>query len=198
MKGMSIYIYAKKTEDIHTLDNVIDIIIKNSDEIIVSVENKRCFRELAAMKEKSTKEDIIVVQNLNSLELNDVDISNELNWFIPKSMKLVIGDTPATYEYGVSHPMNQAFLTVVLQNLIQRSNNIVEMPRNKRSNSGRNKIDFPNNWDELFEKWKSKEISSKEFIFSTELKKATFYNLLTEYKEIQRMNDEYTERYKSV
>lgn len=195
---MSIYIYAKKTEDIHTLDNVIDIIIKNSDEIIVSVENKRCFRELAAMKEKSTKEDIIVVQNLNSLELNDVDISNELNWFIPKSMKLVIGDTPATYEYGVSHPMNQAFLTVVLQNLIQRSNNIVEMPRNKRSNSGRNKIDFPNNWDELFEKWKSKEISSKEFIFSTELKKATFYNLLTEYKEIQRMNDEYTERYKSV
>ena len=198
MKGMSIYIYAKKTEDIHTLDNVIDIIIKNSDEIIVSVENKRCFRELAAMKEKSTKEDIIVVQNLNSLKLNDVDISNELNWFIPKSMKLVIGDTPATYEYGVSHPMNQAFLTVVLQNLIQRSNNIVEMPRNKRSNSGRNKIDFPNNWDELFEKWKSKEISSKEFIFSTELKKATFYNLLTEYKEIQRMNDEYTERYKSV
>ena len=198
MKGMSIYIYAKKTEDIHTLDNVIDIIIKNSDEIIVSVENKRCFRELAAMKDKSTKEDIIVVQNLNSLKLNDVDISNELNWFIPKSMKLVIGDTPATYEYGVSHPMNQAFLTVVLQNLIQRSNNIVEMPRNKRSNSGRNKIDFPNNWDELFEKWKSKEISSKEFIFSTELKKATFYNLLTEYKEIQRMNDEYTERYKSV
>ena len=171
---MSIYIYAKKTEDIHTLDNVIDIIIKNSDEIIVSVENKRCFRELAAMKEKSTKEDIIVVQNLNSLKLNDVDISNELNWFIPKSMKLVIGDTPATYEYGVSHPMNQAFLTVVLQNLIQRSNNIVEMPRNKRSNSGRNKIDFPNNWDELFEKWKSKEISSKEFIFSTEQKKLPF------------------------
>ena len=145
MKGMSIYIYAKKTEDIHTLDNVIDIIRKNSDEIIVSVENKRCFRELAAMKEKSIKEDIIVVQNL-----------------------------------------------------IQRSNNIVEMPRNKRSNSGRNKIDFPNNSDELFEKWKSKEISSIEFISSTGLKKATFYNLLTEYKEIQRMNDEYTERYKSV
>ena len=72
------------------------------------------------------------------------------------------------------------------------------MPRNKRSNSGRNKIDFPNNWDELFEKWKSKEISSIEFISSTGLKKATFYNLLTEYKEIQRMNDEYTERYKSV
>lgn len=198
MKGMSIYIYAKKTEDIHTLDNVIDIIRKGSDEIIVSVENKRCFRELAAMKEKSTKEDIIVVQNLNSLGLNDVDISNELNWFISKSMKLVIGDTPATYEYGVSQPMNQAVLTVVLQNLIQRRNNIVEMPRNKRSNSGRNKIDFPNNWDELFEKWKSKEISSKEFIASTGLKKATFYNLLTEYKEIQKMNDEYTERFKSV
>lgn len=42
---------------------------------------------------------------------------------------------------------------------------------------------------------KEKKISSKEFIQKTGLKKATFYNMVTEYKEIQRINNEYIKRY---
>ena len=52
------------------------------------------------------------------------------------------------------------------------------------------------NWDELYEKWTNGEISSKKFIELSGLKKATFYNLLTEYKEIQSANAQYLKQYK--
>lgn len=48
---------------------------------------------------------------------------------------------------------------------------------------GRKKIDFPDNWELVYNKWKCREIKSKEAMELTGLKKATFYNLLKEYEE---------------
>ena len=44
----------------------------------------------------------------------------------------------------------------------------------------------------------SNEIRSKQFIEMSGLKKATFYNLLTEYKEIQNRNKQYLKQIKTV
>jgi hypothetical protein len=90
--------------------------------------------------------------------------------------------------------MNQAILSTILQSLLVENKTISF----KRSNSGRNKLPFPNNWDELYEKWEKDEITSKQFIEMSGLKKATFYNLLTEYKEIQNRNKQYLKQIKTV
>ena len=46
-------------------------------------------------------------------------------------------------------------------------------------------ISFPFNWDNLYNQWVEKKISSKEFMKQTGIKKmATFYNLLTEYTKL--------------
>ena len=42
------------------------------------------------------------------------------------------------------------------------------------------------------------EYTTKQFIEKTEIKKATFYNLLTEYKDIQVQNEKYLKRYKII
>ena len=130
-----------------------------------------------------------------SLGLNNAAIINQLEWFISKSINLVICNYSATYEYGVSQPMNKAVLNTILQSLLASDKNIIEISSSKRNNSGRNKMKFPDNWDELYEKWCRKEITSKDFIYESGLKKATFYNLLTEYKEIQEANEEVITRY---
>ena len=93
--------------------------------------------------------------------------------------------------------MNQAVLNTILESILSDNKNVVTVSF-KRANSGRNKLPFPDNWDELYEKWRNEEISSKQFIEKSGLKKATFYNLLTEYKDIQIQNKKYLKRYKII
>lgn len=160
------------------------------------MENKRSFRELDAIKNKCQCNGIVIVGSLSSLGINDNEIAIQLGWFINKPVILVICNIPSTYEYGFSQPMNKAVLSAILQTAIGHSKNIVTIPQDRKSNAGRHKTGFPSNWDDLYNKWTNKEISSKDFIKQTGLKKATFYNLLTEYKEIQQINAEYIKKYR--
>lgn len=48
---------------------------------------------------------------------------------------------------------------------------------------GRPRIDKPDNFDELFIKWKNKEITAREFMSKTNLKPNTFYNFIKDYKK---------------
>lgn len=192
---MNIFIYAKLQEPVSAFDNVINAIKYDTDTVSITTENKRSFRKLECIKNPSY-DNIYVISSLSSLGINDTEISNQLSWFIDNCVFLVVCDVPATYQFGVSQPMNQAVLTTLLQSLTQNKN-IVAIPA-KRSNSGRSRLPFPDNWDELYEQWTNQKITSGQFLQMSGLKKATFYNLLTEYKNIQAANEQYSKRYKTV
>ena len=72
---------------------------------------------------------------------------------------------------------------------------ITPIRTSRRAGAGRTKLDFPENWEELYTKWEKKEITSGEFIKQSGLKKASFYNLMTEYRKIIEMNEKYKEKY---
>ncbi len=192
---MTIYIYSKTSEKINVFEDVIDKIKDGAKEIIISIEHKRNFGELEKIKNEMTYSDILVVGSLDSLGISEVDIANELNYFIEKERFLVIANMESTFEYGVSQPMNRAVLKTILDSLLA-DNNIVKIDYNKRSNAGRKKIEFPDNWEDLYEKWEEGEISSKKFLDESGLKKATFYNMITEYKEIQKANRDFIDKYR--
>lgn len=180
-----IYIYAKNTEDVSVFDNVLksafSVIQRKS--ITLITESRRSFRELNRIVEQITIADVLVVYDLSSLGLNDADIANTLEAIIAMDKLLVVCCEESTYEFGISQPMNKAVLMSFVKRYTSGNTIIIELPKNKRSNSGRNKLALPDNWEELYAKWENKEISSKEFIEQTGLKKASFYNLMTEYKE---------------
>lgn len=198
---MSIYIYAKTTESTNQFDNIINQILDDEQysnpEIFISIENRRSFRELESIKLECSSDDIIVISDISVLGINDAEIVNQLEFFRTKSVILVIKSIPSTYEYGIGQPMNQAVLSTLLLSALSSNKKIkqISFDKQQKSNAGRNRIEFPDNWDELYEEWQNKKISSKEFIQETGLKKATFYNMMTEYKEIQRINNEYIKRY---
>ena len=192
---MIIHLYAKVHESLAVFDDVIKIIKKDNDELLVTSESRRSFRELERIK--SVNNTVYVVSSLNSLGLNDADIATQLSWFTQKSVILVICDISSTYEFGVSQPMNQAVLSTVLQSILSGNKNVITVSF-KRSNSGRSKLPFPDGWEDLYDKWSRGELSSKQFMDLSGLKKATFYNMLTEYKNIQVENSEYLKRYKVV
>lgn len=193
---MSFYIYTKTTEDISVFEDIMEVIDRKDQDIFISVEHKRSFQELDAIKKEMSNEDILIIGSLNSLGINEADIANNLEYFIENREYLVISNIESTYEYGVSQPMNKAVLSIILNSILSNNKNIIKLPRNRKSNAGRNRIEFPDNWDELYEKWERDEISSKEFIDRSGLKKATFYNMITEYKEILKANETFVKKYK--
>ena len=193
---MSIYIYSKISEKIDIFEDVIELIKEKSPNIYVSIEHKRNFGELSKIKEEIKDDDILIIGKLSSLGSNKADILNELNYFISEKKYLVIANIESTYKYGLSQPMNQAVLKTILDSILLTATNIINLGSSKRSKAGRSKIEFPDNWDDLYEAWEKKEISSKEFMAKSGLKKATFYNMITEYREILEANRRFIKKYK--
>ena len=166
------------------------------EEIQVISENRRSYRELEyLLNHIDIKMAAVAIADLSSLGLSTDDIVNHLNWFIDHDIHLFICKYPTTYEYGIAQPMNKIVLTTLLQSALNTNKDIVEIPRKKRGNAGRKKVAFPDNWDELYEKWKKYEITSAEFIEKTGLKKATFYNMLAEYNIMLKEQDRYIKKY---
>lgn len=192
---MAIYIYSKVTDDIKIFDEVIEFLKKETDKIFVTIEHKRSFRELNNLKINMQGDDVLLISRLDSLGVNEAEQAGELEFFVKNKKYLVISNIKSTYEYGISQPMNQAVLKTILDSLLS-NNNLIKLGSNRKANAGRNKIEFPDNWEELFEKWEKNQISSKQFIKESGLKKATFYNMVTEYKELLKINEIFVNKYK--
>ena len=194
---MKLYIYHKTIEDITIFDQIMNLYADQVEEIQIISENRRSYRELEyLLNHIDIKMAAVAIADLSSLSTED--IVNHLNWFIDHDIPLFICKYPTTYEYGIAQPMNKIVLTTLLQSALNTNKDIVEIPRKKRGNVGRKKVAFPDNWDELYEKWKNYEITSIEFIEKAGLKKATFYNMLAEYNIMLKEHDRYIKKYSKV
>ena len=198
MKGVnvSVFLYVKFNEDIRDLDQAVSSVLGSGGDLVVITENRRSFRELTKISRQCSQEDIIVVHSLESLGLNNDEKVAQLDFFVQNDKKLVICSCPSTFEYGVTQPMNKATLSTISRMLTSEGGKIFEFPVNRRSNSGRQKLDYPDDWEELYELWSNEKISSREFLQRSGLKKATFYNMITEYRNGLDNIEEYIRRYK--
>lgn len=197
----NIYLYAKQEDRIEELQYVLqDIgVFYKHNEIYISREPRRSFGELEKIKEAMQENDVCIITNPASLGLNETEVVAQLDWFIQKPRILLIYDFKTTYQWGVSEPLNQAILQTIQQSvLMQAGKRVVKMPENRKSNAGRSRIEIPENWAELYEQWENQKITSKEFLQKSGLKRATFYNLITEYRQMKEENDRFYETYKSV
>ena len=193
---MKLCIYHKTIEDISIFDEIMNLYASEADHIQIISENRRAYRELEQLLQKiDSANTVVIISDMSVLGLTAEDIINRLEWFITHEICLFICKYSATYEYGMLQPVNKAVLTTLLQSMLNSNTNVVEIPRNKRTNSGRNKMAFPEGWDEMYEEWEKKKISSKTFMEKSGLKKATFYNLLTEYKDILKEQNDYLKRF---
>lgn len=192
---MKIYIYVKSTEDITMFYRTVQLLYLPNTEVLVSTEERRAFRELNSLKKKCSGDDIVIIGSLKSLGVNTAEIADQLQWFIDKSVSMVICDINTTYVFGVSQPMNKAVLGTILQSILENDGKVVRVAGNRRSNSGRSKIEFPEGWEEMFDQWENGGLSSKEFLEKSGLKKATFYNLITEYKRLRDLSEQFEKKF---
>ncbi len=194
-RHMKIIIYAKSTDVMDLFEIPVNTVRKENTQIIMTVENRRVFRELEQLKCKMEMDDVLIVAETAALGLNKEEVANQLDWFARSGHLLVISNMPSTYEFGVSQPTNRAVITTILQGILSNNPNIILLSSRGRKNSGRKKLEFPDNWVELYCQWEEKKISSREFLSRSGLKKASFYNMLTEYKDLLDSRDSYLKRF---
>ncbi len=140
--------------------------------------------------------DSIVIVSLDRLSRNKVHIKQELQYFITHNIRLMILDMPTTL---TQVPEGQEWIIEMINNILfevlssiaeqerirtlQRQAEGIAAAKKKGKHLGRPKAEVPENWAEVYHRWKSGEITAVEAMKQANLKKSSFYKLVGDMEE---------------
>ncbi len=139
--------------------------------------------------------DTLVVKSLDRLSRNKSDIKSELEFYKKNGIRVKIIDLPTTM---VDLDGQEWIIDMVNNIIIEVLSSIAEQERATTKNRqaegiaaakaagrslGRPTVELPVNWDEIYTRWKRKEISGKTAIELSGLKRTTFYKLVKKYEQ---------------
>lgn len=132
--------------------------------------------------------DTLVVKSLDRLSRSKSDIRNELQWFKDNSIRLKVIDLPTTM---MDLPPGQEWVFEMVNNILievigtiaeqerltirQRQREGIAAAKAKGQHLGRPAAILPNNWDEVVALWRSGQITAKEAMRRTGVKRTHFY-----------------------
>lgn len=184
------YLYKKFSEDGTAIRELAETFISPNDEVFVVTEHDRKYDKLNKVLTDGKSGDILVIENMADIGVDDEAIMKHLQCIIDHRICLMACDMKATYTHGTSVDMNRMVLETILE-MLSRSENMKKNLFLGPRSAGRPSVIFPDGWDEQYAAWKAGELPSKEFMNWSGMKKATFYNKLTQYKELLDREEEY-------
>lgn len=183
-----LYLYKKFTEDGVAIRDAAAHIAGADDEVFVVTEHDRKHEELDTVIERGKAHDILFIEGMDDLGQTAEATIKRLRNIMEKGICLISCDLKMTYEHGLE--LNQTIVGTIIEMLektVKTDNQVLFRPRN----AGRPSIDFPDGWDEKYKAWKDGSLSSKAFMEWSGMKKATFYNKVTEYSELLDEEERY-------
>ncbi|MBS1359659.1 MAG: recombinase family protein [Oscillospiraceae bacterium] len=140
--------------------------------------------------------DTLVVKSLDRLSRNKGDIKAELQYFKEHGIRVKIIDLPTTM---TDFPTGQEWVLEMINNILievlgtiaeqeratikQRQREGIESARSKGKHLGRPTLKRPENWKEVYMVWRNGDITAKEAMRQTGLKRSSFYRLVRNEKE---------------
>ena len=134
--------------------------------------------------------DTLVVMSLDRLSRNKSHIKTELEYFKEHHIRVKILDIPTTL---IELPEEQDWIFDMINNILievlasiaeqervrtlQRQAQGIAAAKEKGKHLGRPKADYPENWDDVYGRWKRGEITAKNAMSILNLKRSTFYKL---------------------
>lgn len=196
-----VYGYARVSTSEQNTDRQIDALkeygVSDRDIIVEKASGKNLDRTgYIALKESLLRQgDTLVIKSLDRLSRNKMDIKNELAYFRNNNIRLKIIDIPTTM---IDLPENQGWVIDMVNNILlevlssiaeqeritikQRQKEGIEAAKRKGKHLGRPRIEFPSDWDNVYNSWMNKEITAKEAMEILNLKRTTFYSLVKKQK----------------
>ena len=135
--------------------------------------------------------DTLVIKSLDRLSRSKVDIHNELQWFKDNSIRLKVIDLPTTmmdlpngHEWVfemVNNILIEVLGTIAEQERLtirQRQREGINAAKAKGKHLGRPAARKPDNWYEVIALWQAGEITAREAMGQTGLRKSFFYRFV--------------------
>jgi DNA invertase Pin-like site-specific DNA recombinase len=117
---------------------------------------------------RSTKDLLDLVDQMESKGINLVSVKENLDTATPQG-RLMLTMMGAIYEFERT-------------NLLERQREGIAIAKQEGKYKGRKKINYPENWTEVYNQWKSREITGNKAMELLGLKRNTFYKLKDEYE----------------
>lgn len=135
--------------------------------------------------------DTLVVKSLDRLSRNKADIKNELEYFKQNGIRLKVIDLPTTM---MDLPAGQEWIFEMINNILievlgsiaeqeritirQRQAEGIAAAKVKGKHLGRPPLTFPANWIEVYQMWKSGQITARKAMEIARLTRSSFYKLV--------------------
>lgn len=170
---MKVYVYKRENEDLMEVERLIN---QPYEIYIASDRDSNAFQRLK--QDMIHEPGLLIISSLCAIGANKRTILGELEWLQENGISTIVYDLAATWVFN--DPIASDLVLRVLIDIYSslQDNKSFETP----VKTGRKKIVFPENWEELYSEWSSGDITAKEFIERSGLKKGTFYHLVTEYR----------------
>lgn len=172
---------------------------QNDDRQLVTMKKynvEKIFKEKVSAKDTNRPElekildwaregDTIVVHDFSRLARSTRDLLDIVESLTAKNVSLI----SAKENIDSSTATGKLMLTMIgainefeRTNLLERQREGIAIAKEKGKYKGRKKITYPNNWDEVYPKWKNRELTGTKAMEELGLKRNTFYNLVKEYE----------------
>lgn len=174
---MKSYIYKRENDDLTEIERLIN---PPYETYIASDRDSSAFQRLK--QDMMHEPGLLIISSLCVIGANKRAILGELEWLQKNGISTIVYDLAATWVFN--DPIASDLVLRVLIDIYSslQDNKSFEAP----VKTGRKKIVFPENWEELYSEWSSGDITAKEFIERSGLKKGTFYHLVTEYRSLKK------------
>lgn len=141
--------------------------------------------QLKAMIEFAREGDTIYIHSLDRLARSTKDLLNIVEELQAKGIHMVsnkenIDTSTATGKLMLT--MIGAIAEFERANLLERQKEGIAIAKKEGKYLGRKEIDYPDNWKEVYSKWKNRELKGNEAMELLGLKRNTFYRLVKEYE----------------
>lgn len=127
--------------------------------------------------------DTIYIRDFSRLARSTQDLLNITTQLKEKGVKLVSDKE----NIDSSTPHGELMLTMIgainafeRANMLERQKEGIAIAKQKGMYKGRKQVEAPSNWEDVYKRWKHREITAKQAMEETELKRTTFYKLVKE------------------
>ena len=185
-----IYVYMKKGEDLSLINFLLEKASHGHEPYYdLYTDSDRDYIAFNQLKRDIEKEKgLLIISSINNIGSNKNDVFKELAWLKNNHIETILADYPATQIFD-NPAANELALSVIIDVYASLlDNKTFDIRSAVAASTGRKKISFPDNWENLYAAWDNGEITAKEFMDKSGLKKGTFYHLVNEYKELLEIN----------
>ncbi len=141
--------------------------------------------QLQVMLDFAREGDTIYIHDLSRLARSTKDLLELVEFLQEKGVELIsnkeaIDTKTATGKLMLT--MLGAIAEFERQNLLERQREGIVLARARGVYKGRKQIGYPQNWQLVYDKWKTRVITGNEAMRQLELKRNTFYKLVAEWE----------------